>query len=71
MALIKGGRPRRYWAAGLADDEFADAARGLDIGTDLVDRAKFLALVREAADRSLGLRPYDDAAAGFTAHARG
>jgi preprotein translocase subunit SecA len=59
VALIKKAADHDDWAAGLADDEFADAARGLDIGTDLVDRAKFLALVREAADRSLGLRPYD------------
>ncbi|QKT07393.1 accessory Sec system translocase SecA2 [Gordonia sp. X0973] len=59
VALIEKAAAHDDWAAGLDDDEFAGAARELEIATDLVDRAKFLALVREAADRSLQLRPYD------------
>ncbi|NNG96805.1 accessory Sec system translocase SecA2 [Gordonia araii] len=59
VALIKRAAEHEDWAAGLEDDEFAAAARELEIASDLVDRAKFLALVREAADRSLSLRPYD------------
>ncbi len=59
VALITKAAAHDDWAQGLDDDEIAAAARELEIATDLVDRAKFLALVREAADRSLSLRPYD------------
>lgn len=59
VALIKKAADHDDWAAGFDDDGFAAAARELDIATDLADRAKFLALVREAADRALSLRPYD------------
>lgn len=48
------------WAAGLGDDEFADAAHSLNLyGDPAPDQAKFLALAREAAERSVGLRPFD------------
>lgn len=48
------------WAEGLADEQFADEAHALDLfGDPAPDEAKFLALVREAARRSVGLRPFD------------
>ncbi|MFY9189822.1 MAG: accessory Sec system translocase SecA2 [Lawsonella sp.] len=48
------------WAANLADSEFADAAHELDLLSDEApEYPKFLALIREAADRSLKLRPFD------------
>lgn len=48
------------WAAGLDTSEYADAAHALDLhGDPAPDAAKFLALAREAADRSVGLRPFD------------
>lgn len=48
------------WAASLADSEFADAAHELDLLSDEEpEYPKFLALIREAADRSLKLRPFD------------
>jgi len=48
------------WASSLKDDEFADAAHALDLlSDDAPEYPRFLALIREAADRSLGLRPFD------------
>lgn len=48
------------WASGLADSDFADAAHELDLLSDEnPEYPKFLALIREAADRSLQLRPFD------------
>ena len=48
------------WAAGLADEDFADAAHGLTLfGDSEQDLARFLALAREAAVRTVGLRPFD------------
>ncbi len=48
------------WAGGMADDEFADAAHGLQLfGGSAEDLARFLALAREAATRRVGLRPFD------------
>ncbi|MEE3850061.1 accessory Sec system translocase SecA2 [Gordonia sp. LSe1-13] len=59
VALIKDADAHTTWAAELEDDAFASEAQKLDIGTDRDDRAKFLALVREAADRTLDMRPFD------------
>ncbi|VFA81461.1 preprotein translocase subunit SecA [Gordonia paraffinivorans] len=59
LALIKEAGNHTDWAADLADDAFVTEAEKLDIGARPGDRAKFLALVREAADRSIGLRPFD------------
>lgn len=48
------------WAAGLDDGEFADTAHDLQLfGDPPEDLARFLALAREAADRTVGLRPFD------------
>ena len=60
VALITKASSHDDWAAGLSDDEFAAAAEKLDI-TDPAgdDRAKYIALVREGADRSLQMRPFD------------
>ncbi|KQR98459.1 accessory Sec system translocase SecA2 [Williamsia sp. Leaf354] len=60
IALIKRSTEHDSWAAGLDDAEFAAAAEKLDI-TDPAgtDRAKFLALAREAGDRALDMRPFD------------
>ncbi|MDY6809495.1 MAG: accessory Sec system translocase SecA2 [Actinomycetota bacterium] len=59
VALIKDADAHTSWAADLTDDEFAPEAQKLDIGSKTADRARFLALVREAADRSLEMRPFD------------
>ncbi|MBT0568221.1 accessory Sec system translocase SecA2 [Williamsia sp. CHRR-6] len=60
IALIKRSADHDDWAAGLDDDEFADAARALDISDPAGrDRAKFLALAREGSERSLSMRPFD------------
>ncbi|MCP2177919.1 accessory Sec system translocase SecA2 [Williamsia maris] len=60
ITLIKESTEHDSWAAGLADSEFAAAAEKLDI-TDPAgtDRAKFLALAREAGERTLDMRPFD------------
>ena len=48
------------WAAGLPDADFADTAHGLTLfGDSDDDLARFLAMAREAADRRIGLRPFD------------
>ncbi|MEE4024630.1 accessory Sec system translocase SecA2 [Gordonia sp. PKS22-38] len=59
VALIKDADAHTTWAAELEDDAFAAEAQKLDIGSNREDRAKFLALVREAADRTLDMRPFD------------
>ena len=48
-------------AAGLDDDQLAKAARLLNLGklADSADVPQFLALAREAAERTTGLRPFD------------
>ncbi|GAB90490.1 accessory Sec system translocase SecA2 [Gordonia rhizosphera] len=58
VALIDETDTHSEWAAGLDDDAFADEAQKLDIAGKRDDRARFLALAREAADRSIGLRPF-------------
>ena len=48
------------WAADLGDAEFADTAHGLSLfGESAEDLARFLALAREAATRTVDLRPFD------------
>lgn len=47
------------WASDLDDDAFATEAEKLDIGSSPEDLTRFLALVREAADRTLDMRPFD------------
>ncbi|QUD84868.1 accessory Sec system translocase SecA2 [Gordonia polyisoprenivorans] len=59
LSLLKDAEGHTDWAAELDDADFRAEAEKLDIGADWGDRAKFLALAREAADRSLGLRPFD------------
>ncbi|MGC4963309.1 accessory Sec system translocase SecA2 [Gordonia sp. DT101] len=59
VSLIKDADAHSAWADGLDDDAFAGEAEKLDIGTNGDDRARFLALAREAADRTLGMRPFD------------
>ncbi|MGC5258785.1 accessory Sec system translocase SecA2 [Gordonia sp. DT218] len=59
VSLIKDADAHSAWADGLDDDAFADEAEKLDIGMNGDDRARFLALAREAADRTLGMRPFD------------
>lgn len=59
VGLIGDAEAHTDWAAGLDDADFRTEAEKLDIGATPADRAKFLALVREAADRTLGLRPFD------------
>lgn len=60
LALLKKAVTFDDWAKELEDKEFAAAAEKLDI-TDPEgdDRARFLALVREAGDRTLDMRPFD------------
>jgi preprotein translocase subunit SecA len=60
VALIEASAEFDDWAAGLTDDEFPDAALALDVyKSKSDDRARFIAIAREAADRSLGMRPFD------------
>ncbi|TSD94985.1 accessory Sec system translocase SecA2 [Gordonia rubripertincta] len=59
LSVIKEAEAHTDWAAELADDAFVGEAEKLDIGSKPGDRARFLALVREAADRSINLRPFD------------
>ncbi|MGV9478018.1 accessory Sec system translocase SecA2 [Gordonia aichiensis] len=59
LGIIKEADGYTEWAAALDTEHFRDEAEKLEIGADEKDRAKFLALVREAADRTLGLRPFD------------
>ncbi|CAM3863793.1 MULTISPECIES: accessory Sec system translocase SecA2 [Tsukamurella] len=60
VALIEQSAAFDEWAAGLTDEEFADAALALDVYKPKAeDRAKFIAIAREAAERTLGLRPFD------------
>ncbi|SNT21589.1 accessory Sec system translocase SecA2 [Rhodococcoides kyotonense] len=48
------------WAQNLTDTEIADAAASLRVGdAGKLDVPRYLALVREAADRSLDMRPFD------------
>lgn len=59
VALIKETDAHATWAADLDDDAFAAAAEEFDIASNKDDRAKFLALAREAADRTLDMRAFD------------
>ncbi|NMO00307.1 accessory Sec system translocase SecA2 [Gordonia sp. TBRC 11910] len=59
ISLIKDAAAHDKWAAKLDDADFVTEAEKLDIGADLGDRAKFLALVREASDRALDMRAFD------------
>ncbi|MGC4932126.1 accessory Sec system translocase SecA2 [Gordonia sp. DT30] len=59
LSLLKDADTHTEWAADLDDADFRAEAEKFDIGGDAGDRAKFLALAREVADRSLGLRPFD------------
>ncbi|GAA1480122.1 accessory Sec system translocase SecA2 [Gordonia sinesedis] len=59
LGLIEDAAAHTEWAAGLDDTDFRTEAETLDIGANPKDRAKFLALVREAADRALDMRPFD------------
>ena len=59
LGVIKDAEAHTDWAAELADDAFGAEAEKLDIAEKPADRAKFLALVREAADRTIDLRPFD------------
>ncbi|MFW0796849.1 accessory Sec system translocase SecA2 [Gordonia sp. CPCC 205515] len=59
VALIKETDAHAAWAAELDDDAFAAAAQKLDTASNKDDRAKFLALAREAADRTLDMRAFD------------
>ncbi|GAA4401034.1 accessory Sec system translocase SecA2 [Tsukamurella soli] len=60
VALIEASTAFDDWAKELGDSEIADAAIELDVyQAKSEDRARFLALAREVADRSLGLRPFD------------
>lgn len=58
VAQIKRAGEFDDWAADLDDAGIAAAAEGLDLG-DPADRARFLALAREASDRALGMRAFD------------
>ncbi|GAB20046.1 protein translocase subunit SecA [Gordonia effusa NBRC 100432] len=59
ISLIKDSADHDKWAAKLGDEDFVTEAEKLDIGANLGDRAKFLALVREASDRALDMRAFD------------
>ncbi|MDF0529126.1 accessory Sec system translocase SecA2 [Tsukamurella sp. 8F] len=60
VALVEASSAFDEWAHGLDDAEFADAAVALDVyQAKGDDRGRFLALAREAAERALGLRPFD------------
>ncbi|TWS22109.1 accessory Sec system translocase SecA2 [Tsukamurella sputi] len=60
VALIEASAAFDEWAHGLSDAEYPDAALALDVyDAKSEDRAKFIAIAREAADRALGLRPFD------------
>ncbi|WP_028463229.1 accessory Sec system translocase SecA2 [Nocardia sp. 348MFTsu5.1] len=60
LTLIKKADSHDKWATGLDDKEFAAAAEKLDItDPEGEDRARFLALVREAGERTLDMRPFD------------
>ncbi|AUH68920.1 accessory Sec system translocase SecA2 [Gordonia sp. PS3] len=58
LTMIEESAEHDEWAAGLGDGEFAGAAAELDMSV-VGDRAKFLALVREAGDRKLDMKPFD------------
>ncbi|MFW0785014.1 accessory Sec system translocase SecA2 [Gordonia sp. CPCC 206044] len=59
VALIDDADKHTEWAAEVADDGFVAEAEKLDLGADRAEVTKFLALAREAADRTLGLRAFD------------
>jgi len=60
VALIEASAAFDEWAQGLSDAEYPDAALALDVyDAKSEDRAKFIAIAREGADRALGLRPFD------------
>ncbi|MDL9937247.1 accessory Sec system translocase SecA2 [Gordonia sp. ABSL1-1] len=59
LGVIADADAHTDWAADLDDDDFLREVEKLDLENSTADRAKFLALVREAADRSIGLRPFE------------
>lgn len=60
VALIDAAGAHDDWAQGIDDADVAATARALDLDAAKGDdAAKFLALVREAAQRSLSMRPFD------------
>ncbi|MGV9672867.1 accessory Sec system translocase SecA2 [Gordonia sp. NPDC003504] len=59
LGLLKDADAHTEWAAELDSADFRSEGENLDIGSDAGDRAKFLALAREAADRTLDMRPFD------------
>lgn len=57
---VEASREYDEWAAALTDSEFPDAAHSIDLmAQSPQDVGRFLALIREGADRTLGLRPFD------------
>lgn len=60
QSAVEASRSYDDWAAELTNSEFADAAHALQLfGDSPEDLARFLALAREAASRTVGLRPFD------------
>lgn len=60
VALIEASARFDEWAHSLTDEEFPDTALALDVYSPKSDdRAKFIAVAREAAERSLGMRAFD------------
>lgn len=60
VTMIKKSGDHDSWAAELSDENFATEAEKLDItDPEGEDRARFFALVREAGDRALDMRPFD------------
>lgn len=61
MAEVDASREFEAKAAGLDDEQLAKAARllKLDDLAESADVPQFLAIAREAAERSIGLRPFD------------
>jgi len=58
IALIDAAASHEDWASEFSDADIAKQAEELDVATE-DGRAKFLAMAREAADRSLNMRPFD------------
>lgn len=58
IALIDAAASHEDWASELSDADIAKQAEEIDIATE-DGRARFLAMAREAADRSLDMRPFD------------
>ncbi|WNG90158.1 accessory Sec system translocase SecA2 [Mycobacterium sp. ITM-2016-00317] len=61
MSLVRKAADFDSKAAELDEDQLRKAAKLLDLGdlADAADIPQFLAIAREAADRAIGLRPFD------------